>query len=859
MSDQIIIEYVAKIDKLQSELRKSEQSQLALEKGAAKAGNAITAESNKAAGSINKINKEVNGLNTSFKNAGVAIAGVFAVSEIISFGKQIIDITAKFQRFEAVLTNTLGSKSEAQKALTMIKSFAASTPFAVDELTDSFVKLANQGFKPTQAEMRKLGDLAASQGKSFSQLTEGLLDATTFQFERLKEFGIRAEQSGNKIKFTFKGIQTTVDKTNIAVQKYILSLGDIGGVSGGMAAISKTLGGQISNLGDSFDALQVAIGNSLSGAFSGAISIVSDLVTGITNLISSNESATSSFNKQKEAVNNLEQNTVPLIDRYDELSKKSNLSKSEQDELDKIIVQIGKDIPTAITQFDDYGKAIGISANEAREFVKQQKAILAIKNKEAIQEQEEALKKLNSQLLNLQVVLSTGTKTINIGAGTFAATTKEVKLTGEEILGFQEKLSSLQFEKLGIEGLLDELKGVKKEVKETTQAIIEPVKTLTEFEKLLAAEREKIRKKELEDRIKDLLRWEQIQKEAGVSDLNIQSKTEIDKTDITKEDEDKRHKERVKEMKKFKTDVTDPLIKISKESEEAQTAKLIEEEAKRKALRQQALSQAIQISAKLLNSLNDLQLANTTANINNERSANEQKTNDLLASLDKRKELGIISETQLAAQKARILKDAARQESDLKKKQFEAEQKAAITRVNISTAEAVVKTLATYGFTPVAAIAAAGAIASGEIEKAIIRKQPVPKFKDGVIDFKGKGTQTSDSNTVQISNRESVIKAKQSIKHTDALRAIQDDYFEKYANINFVQPAIKKERERQRIKEEREKASYDYMKSLSLNGLLDTSHLERLTKKNKSVRLENVNEIVEGINKAVSHKQIRGL
>jgi hypothetical protein len=44
-----------------------------------------------------------------------------------------------------------------------------------------------------------------------------------------------------------------------------------------------------------------------------------------------------------------------------------------------------------------------------------------------------------------------------------------------------------------------------------------------------------------------------------------------------------------------------------------------------------------------------------------------------------------------------------------------------------------------------------------------------------------------------------------------------------------------------------------------MNGLLDTSHLERLTKKNKSVKIENTKELIEGISNIVGSKQRRGL
>src|SRR5690606_36201090 len=111
---------------------------------------------------------------------------------------------AQYQRMSAVLTS-LGSRSQAQQALRMLEQFAAKTPFQVDKLTESYVKLVNQGFRPTQDELRKLGDLSASVGKDFDQLTEAIIDAQTGEFERLKEFGIRAQKEGDIVIFTFKG------------------------------------------------------------------------------------------------------------------------------------------------------------------------------------------------------------------------------------------------------------------------------------------------------------------------------------------------------------------------------------------------------------------------------------------------------------------------------------------------------------------------------------------------------------------------------------------------------------------------------------------------------------------------------
>lgn len=88
------------------------------------------------------------------------------------------------------------------------------------------------------------------------------------------------------------------------------------------------------------------------------------------------------------------------------------------------------------------------------------------------------------------------------------------------------------------------------------------------------------------------------------------------------------------------------------------------------------------------------------------------------------------------------------------------------------------------GFAQLGPVGAILAAALGVTELAAALATPIPAFKTGVVDFKGKGTGTSDDNLVRISNRESIITAKGTAKHKAALEAINKDRFDEYiANI----------------------------------------------------------------------------
>ena len=175
--------------------------------------------------------KSETAMSAGMKKIGGAIAAAFSVQAIIGFSRAVIEVRSEFEKFEAVLTNTLGSSGAAKLALLDIKEMAARTPFSVAELSGAFVKLTNYGLQPSMEAMRQYGDLASSVGKGFDQLAEAVADATTGEFERLKEFGIKASKQGDKVTFTFKEQATTVDFTTKAIENYVKGLGDMRGLA----------------------------------------------------------------------------------------------------------------------------------------------------------------------------------------------------------------------------------------------------------------------------------------------------------------------------------------------------------------------------------------------------------------------------------------------------------------------------------------------------------------------------------------------------------------------------------------------------------------------------------------------------
>lgn len=209
---------------------------------------------------LNGVVSKVTSVFGSLKSILPALGIGAVVAGVTSLISKVIGVRGEFEKYEAVLENTYKSHDKAVEKMGMLSNLAAQLPVSLREVTEGFIKLKNRGMEPTEDQIVSLTDVAMSQGKSLDQFVEALLDAQTGEYERLKEFGIRASSHGDKVSMTFKGVTTTIAKTDEAMTNYIMGLGKLPGVAGSSAAVMNTLQGKISNLGDSMDRFFNAMG-----------------------------------------------------------------------------------------------------------------------------------------------------------------------------------------------------------------------------------------------------------------------------------------------------------------------------------------------------------------------------------------------------------------------------------------------------------------------------------------------------------------------------------------------------------------------------------------------------------------------
>ncbi len=121
-------------------------------------------------------------LATSTDNAKTAIASaahkavawttaLVGLNQLKQLAGDVIATGSAFENLETRLGNLLGGTEAATQAMGMIKDLATSTPFAVSDMAESFIKLTAFGLQPTEKQMRALADVAANLGGGTEVLT----------------------------------------------------------------------------------------------------------------------------------------------------------------------------------------------------------------------------------------------------------------------------------------------------------------------------------------------------------------------------------------------------------------------------------------------------------------------------------------------------------------------------------------------------------------------------------------------------------------------------------------------------------------------------------------------------------------
>ena len=226
----------------------------------------VKVDTKQAQDSLNGLKSRVGGLSTALKALAIGFVS-----------RELVNTIRQFQDLRQQLITVEGDATKAAKSFELIKKFTAQTTFQVAEVTRAFITFKNAGLNPTADFMTNIGNIAAGMGRRFDEVARAVFNATTGEFEMLKNLGIKVKTEGDKLTVYYKDIKKTINNDGREIIKFLNEIGKVN-FAGSIERQANTLTGALSNLSDSFAIMANEVGEG------GLTSALTEAVRGMKNL-----------------------------------------------------------------------------------------------------------------------------------------------------------------------------------------------------------------------------------------------------------------------------------------------------------------------------------------------------------------------------------------------------------------------------------------------------------------------------------------------------------------------------------------------------------------------------------------------
>lgn len=840
----INIQYTADISQLSAKLDEIIAKQNQLIGSSKKAGDEMS-------NSAKKASDEIGVLNSSLQRLGGMVIAAFSVQRIIEFGKALIDTERKLELLQNRLNFVAGSVQDGEKLFKRLVSSSKDLGINIEVLAEG---MASFGISATQA-----GFSAQKAEKIFLKMSAGLraAGATSLQSQR-----------------AFFALQQMIDKGVVSAEELRRQLAEaLPGATALMVRAYNNLHPAQQVTMDEFIKLQEAgkiLSREILPEFANVIE--QEFAPALAGKKESLDAAIDRVNTQFTLLKlNIADSVIiktAVSGISTELERLNAILGSNYTAIEKaglVLQLLSANRSAAIIIADELiaaeEKLIGIQKKTTEEGIQNARRINSLKG----EEKEVALDNLALQKLALEGMVKAGTATKEQ-----IKSLERIKATEQELADLEEqnaaRLNAIeeQRKKIQEQNLKDAVVLAKIRVEQAEKGSIEENEAranlakkqgeLDEFMAKSSAEMQlarviaenKANEQILESRrkIEDALSQDVVEDDVDPSkDPNLKA---IDKTLETY----RKNKNKISEaiaapfmnaMQKEMLAATNHYLELIKLTEENSEERKQLEEALQKEL-ENIRENAAEKEKKDINS-KIRQYARAFSQIQSLLSGyfdaeTKMRTNAIQAeiqSLDARLAAGVIKE-----------EEYQKQVNALKKEQFLLDQEAAISKIKIDTAMAIVNLFAQLPW-PAATLLVPAVAGLGLAQIDAVKSVPMPTFHDGGIDIgsdakKTTGALKSDEFIAKLQRGESVIDKQDTMKYKDELSAIRNGRFEDYIASKYIIPAIERSMDKKQ----------SLSSSTSMELAFQTAELVNAVKKNKKIKIENVDEISEAINKRSS-------
>mgnify|MGYP001195280138 CR=1 FL=1 len=241
--------------------------------------------------SVKKAQSSMSKFGMAVQKAGQLLGGLFAVQQLLDFGKATIGVASDFEALTVSFETFLGSSEKAKVVMAELEQFSLKTPLTPEEVNQAGKVLLAFGVTTEKLipSLKTIGDLSAGTGKNFNELAvifgKAKVSGTLFaeDINQLTEAGIPIiDKFAKMLKVPTSAIKKmgSEGKLNFDLleQAFKEMTGEGGKFKDLMVNLSQTTAGKMSTLEGEFTALQRSIGDKLLPTFNKMIEIGSKII-----------------------------------------------------------------------------------------------------------------------------------------------------------------------------------------------------------------------------------------------------------------------------------------------------------------------------------------------------------------------------------------------------------------------------------------------------------------------------------------------------------------------------------------------------------------------------------------------------
>jgi len=278
---------------------------------------------------------------------------------------------------------------ELAASISQVAPLAAASSVSFEEVTAAVATLTKQGTPTAQAftQIRSAmlamdKELGAGCGKTMT-LQEGFQGLA----DKAKETGKNLNEVVGRSEGTLAVLATTGDNAKGAAEDLREMNNALGASEKAYRTMAESTENQISILKNTIETKLAPLGDYINEKVGNVAEQLSESMA----------TSIERFDEAAEKVKKLKDEIPDLVKRYQELKAATKPGQEAQEELKTVIQEIATAIPQAITQFDEYGKAMDVSGEKALEWVDRQQAALKYLNRQAIKQAERKLSRWEKQ------------------------------------------------------------------------------------------------------------------------------------------------------------------------------------------------------------------------------------------------------------------------------------------------------------------------------------------------------------------------------------------------------------------------------------------------------------------------------